>query len=192
MCVVLKPPGGASSNLFGEETPQEQTPRRVKNYMKSSIFGSEEDSVDSPASAKSRPRPGNDSVSQLFGGQESKSSRPVKNYLKSSIFAWDESDAGKKEKEKKEDEEEGKEKGNEGGGKLEQGDSVHDDAAPQVNTQVNGEVYQNGHGHGNGSINGDTNGYKTPPSEPSTPTSAAPGIQQRGRVPPGGFSSKLW
>ncbi|KAK7873446.1 hypothetical protein R5R35_000227 [Gryllus longicercus] len=36
---VLKPPGGGTSDIFGAPDPVQNSPRRVRNNMQSSVFG---------------------------------------------------------------------------------------------------------------------------------------------------------
>ncbi|KMQ95233.1 microtubule-associated protein jupiter-like protein [Lasius niger] len=71
LCRVLKPPGGASSDIFGA-APEETSPRRVKTHnqsqLGSALFGKANGTDNAHAILSPRSnKPGNDSYNRLFG-----------------------------------------------------------------------------------------------------------------------------
>ncbi|XP_013785675.1 microtubule-associated protein Jupiter-like [Limulus polyphemus] len=89
---VLKPPGGANSNIFNTSNDNDQhyslSPRRVKNHMQSSIFSQDDDITNTPLSQQRRQNQDSDSQNRLFGPPEENSSpRKVIDRLKSNIFS---------------------------------------------------------------------------------------------------------
>ncbi|GLH12270.1 Microtubule-associated protein Jupiter [Gryllus bimaculatus] len=79
---VLKPPGGGTSDIFGAPDPVQNSPRRVRNNMQSSVFGPP------PTNGEITPRSkmGCDSYNRLFGPADSRPQSATKNRLKSSII----------------------------------------------------------------------------------------------------------
>ncbi|KAJ8882597.1 hypothetical protein PR048_014408, partial [Dryococelus australis] len=78
--MVLKPPGGGSSNIFGAPDVPEATPRRRnQSHLQSSVLPGCD--MGTPARAK----PGNNSYERLFGEPEPRQPSATKNRLKSNI-----------------------------------------------------------------------------------------------------------
>lgn len=132
---ITRPPGGESADIFGSSptsTPP-STPRKVKNYMASSIFSA--DVKDGSGPVKPKARPDNDSFNRLFGENEGPVS-PRKNLLKSNIIFSD---------------------GNEG---KSNGHSVSGDSTPNGNG--NGLNGHGSHYGSTSSISGSSSGSNTP------------------------------
>ncbi|KAK0132524.1 Jupiter microtubule associated 2 [Merluccius polli] len=71
-CRVLRPPGGGSSNLFGN-FEEDASPRRRPNKMASAIF----DTADEPREAAARrSNPPGGKTSGIFGGAEAPAQQP--------------------------------------------------------------------------------------------------------------------
>jgi len=105
---ITRPPGGESSDIFGtaaaaSPTPTPPvTPRKVKNYMASTIFSPQDQ-----GQVKTRQRPDDDSFKRLFGAKDAAKAAAAggdatdggsgspsprgKNYQKSSIIFQDDS-----------------------------------------------------------------------------------------------------
>jgi len=92
---VLKPPGGDDSDIFGVRSVPSQdilaSPRRVKNYQQSSIFGNDVDSdrassISSGASTPTRRKMSTSSQERLFGGEDFSTPRRVVDRMKSNVF----------------------------------------------------------------------------------------------------------
>ncbi|PNF30840.1 hypothetical protein B7P43_G06108, partial [Cryptotermes secundus] len=81
---VLKPPGGASSDIFGRPDEVDQSPRKIRSnhHLKSSVFGTH--STPEPP-ATSRSKPGNDTHNRLFGPLENRPQSASLNRMKSNI-----------------------------------------------------------------------------------------------------------
>jgi len=165
---ITKPPGGEASDLFSTPmgTPP-TTPRKVKNYMASTIFTPV---TANGADQKIRQRPGGNSFNRLFGigagedGADGASPpatpRGGKNHQKSNVI---------------------------------------------FTAEENGRPRTNGNGYAR-SINGSEGSYSGSSSGSVTPNGSINGdadhprheVHNGGggtpvrRVPPGGFSSKLW
>jgi len=163
---ITKPPGGETSDVFTTSpgsslagTPP-GTPRRVKNYMASTIFSEDGPVVDHALSSQmprnTKHRPQDNSFSKLFGN----------GHFEDSIDG-----------------------------------SVSPASTPRAaNGIMNGTPKMNGNGlnghHENGTNSGSSSGTATPIGDYAngmngrhTPDS---GLCTPRRVPPGGYSSKLW
>jgi len=245
---ITRPPGGESSDIFGSSptTTPPSTPRKVKNYMASTIFTPSQGSQ-----VKSRNRPDDDSFNRLFGAKTGDMADGLmtprgKNHQKSNIFSGVEKTNGvvveNGVKNGVNGHANGIVNGTNGVNGHANGTNGHTNgtngtiAAAVAATNglvvvttttngtngvatngVNGHVTNgNGHTHGNGmnghatngtnghafetgsisgsssgsatpngSINGDykTNGHNGSNGMPGTPSK---------RIPPGGYSSKLW
>jgi len=170
---ITKPPGGEASDIFSTPTSTPpSTPRRVKNYMASNIFGPAANGSNGVEPKNIRPRPDGNSFNRLFGngvGTEDVADgtsppatpRAAKNYQKSNVIF-----------------------------------------AEQNGTAVtNGRHVVNGNGYGRsidgseGSISGSSSGSVTPNGsingDVDHPRHETPVTPSR-RIPPGGFSTKLW
>lgn len=101
ICRVLKPPGGGSSDIFGQGAGPavENSPRRVRTYVNSSqLFSDNAASSSSNTTSSSNGsnlnsngttasnKPGNDSHERLFGPLLNRPPSAVKDRLKSNIL----------------------------------------------------------------------------------------------------------
>jgi len=188
---VLKPPGGGSSDIFGGDN--QQTPRSIKNHMKSNIFAAPE-----PVNKngdKSRRVNTMDSHNRLFG-DVNRPGTPAKNHMKSSIpfggiDAVDTNGHGKTN---------GSTNGSMNG---------HSETNCKPIVNGNGVAHTNGHTihetgisktNGGNPVTGE--GYIKPATAeinmqvPALNGSALNGsrdhVINKNRVPPGGYSSGLW
>jgi len=164
---ITKPPGGESSDIFSTPTSTPpSTPRKVKNYMASTIF--------TPVAANGAEQKGNirqradgNSFTRLFG-----------------IGGEDGPDGASPPATPR-------------GGKNHQKSNV-------IFSEQNGHGRHNGNGYA-GSINGSEGSYSGSSSGSVTPNGSINGDVDRPRqdvhngggtpvrrIPPGGFSSKLW
>ncbi|XP_065087023.1 microtubule-associated protein Jupiter isoform X2 [Ochlerotatus camptorhynchus] len=94
---VLKPPGGGSSDLFGADGAEPQTPRSMnKNRMQSSIFAAPEgQKAGNGSETPRRAAAGQDSHNRLFG-EVDRPYTPAKNHMKSNLpIGSDATDSGK-------------------------------------------------------------------------------------------------
>ncbi|XP_021946132.1 microtubule-associated protein Jupiter isoform X2 [Folsomia candida] len=196
---ITRPPGGESSDIFGSSptnTPP-TTPRKVKNYMASSIFGSTEGQQ-----VKARVRPDGDSFNRLFGAKEGGdvTDSPKKDHQKSNIIF----------------KEGGKVNGHAAtiGVVVPNGDAGLIGATNGISVAngtnghtvaTNGVVVpSNGHYHGGsgstGSLSGPSSGSSTPngsingdyKSNGNGSTNGGMPVTPSRRIPPGGYSTKLW
>lgn len=201
---VLKPPGGGSSDLFGADNNQPQTPRSMnKNRMQSNIFAVPEGQRAGNGETPRRAANGQDSHNRLFG-EVDRPYTPAKNHMKSNlpIGPADQPDSSSN----------GKANGHSNG-----------HSAAKTNGHQHGNGHANGHsnGHSNGtsSTNGHSNGTSSaaPSQNGSTHKNGNPvtgegyksggaaeintsipslngsgHVINKNRIPPGGFSSGLW
>lgn len=83
---ITKPPGGETSEIFGTPTSTPPTtPRKVKNYMASTIFSPDETKSERPIRARTE----DNSFNRLFGNEDGKGSPRGKNWQKSNIVFAD-------------------------------------------------------------------------------------------------------
>lgn len=191
---VLKPPGGESSDIFGNDAPS--TPRQAKKHNMSNIFAAPE-----PVNKTGENKKHNnaDSHNRLFG-EVQRPQTPSRNVMKSNIPIGSGAIAN-------------------GDGvdapPARSNGTANGKCTPVVATNGNG-VAKNGNGHaygngnatnGNGVARSDSggdlyinkkdmnDGYKSAsPMEINTPSTngAAKQIINKNRIPPGGFSSGFW
>uniref|UniRef100_A0A1Q3FUY6 Microtubule-associated protein Jupiter n=1 Tax=Culex tarsalis TaxID=7177 RepID=A0A1Q3FUY6_CULTA len=205
---VLKPPGGGSSDLFGADNNQPQTPRSMnKNRMQSNIFAVPEGQRAGNGETPRRAANGQDSHNRLFG-EVDRPYTPAKNHMKSNlpIGPADQPDSSSSSSSN------GKANGHSNG-----------HSAAKTNGHQHGNGHANGHsnGHSNGtsSTNGHSNGTSSaaPSQNGSTHKNGNPvtgegyksggaaeintsipslngsgHVINKNRIPPGGFSSGLW
>ncbi|KAK0097996.1 hypothetical protein PV326_011891 [Microctonus aethiopoides] len=183
--LVLKPPGGGSSDIFGASA--DESPRRVKHHnqsqLGSALFG--DGGASTGSSSPETPRankPGNDSYKRLFGPPDP-TTHNTKYHMRSNIAL------------------NGDKMNNitsmingariNGGSALINGNANTNDntdgnpvtGAGYISDQQNNSVASH-NGSSSASINGD--------SKSTTDSSPMSTKQGRTRVPPGGFSSGLW
>jgi len=194
---ISKPPGGDTSDIFTtpNSTPP-STPRKVKNYMASNIF--------TPADAEARSvrqRPDDNSFKKLFGTSNGTADTPDggsprgKNYQKSNVlFPQANGSAnghvngnGKSPSAHNGDSHEngsnGTASGSSSGSATPSGSICGDIEHPKTNGTSNGVASTNGsttNGSSTNGVNGAVNG------------AAKPAATNSKRIPPGGFSTKLW
>uniref|UniRef100_A0A182T649 Microtubule-associated protein Jupiter n=1 Tax=Anopheles maculatus TaxID=74869 RepID=A0A182T649_9DIPT len=94
--LVLKPPGGGSSDLFGADQLGPNTPRTMsKNRMQSNIFATPADAHKNGSETPRRAAQGQDSHNRLFG-ELNRPFTPAKNHMKSNLpIGADQADGGK-------------------------------------------------------------------------------------------------
>jgi len=234
---ITKPPGGETSDIFTTtptSTPP-STPRKVKNYMASTIFTP--DAVTKEAQHKIRIRPDDGSFNRLFGASDSPQSSPHhqanghgdntdgqltprgKNHQKSNVLFGE---GGKSNGHTNgTNGTNGTTNGTNGHGANGHGNG-HDSNGHGANGHDSNGHGTNGHGtnghgtngnggdsgsssgsatpvgnghangHSNGHGNGHTNGHKTNGHSNGSHEGSTNGGTPGKRIPPGGFSSKLW
>ncbi|KAK7873447.1 hypothetical protein R5R35_000227 [Gryllus longicercus] len=192
---VLKPPGGGTSDIFGAPDPVQNSPRRVRNNMQSSVFGPP------PTNGEITPRSkmGCDSYNRLFGPADSRPQSATKNRLKSSIILSNDADSSPP-------------KDNNSNSPIKEisaVDGVSTKASMPRRNPVTGdgmyfkEIRRSARRRDGNPVTGEgyTNGEKQPAANNAPPAAAAAPTTngtshsappQRNRVPPGGYSSGLW
>jgi len=190
---ISKPPGGDTSDIFTtpNSTPP-STPRKVKNYMASNIF--------TPADAEVRSvrqRPDDSSFTKLFGTTNGTADTPDggsprgKNYQKSNVLFPQANGSANGHVNGKsahngdshENGSNGTASGSSSGSATPSGSICGDIEHPKTNGTSNGVASTNGsttNGSATNGVNGAVNGTTKPAATNSK------------RIPPGGFSSKLW
>lgn len=200
---VLKPPGGGSSDLFGADGAEPQTPRSMnKNRMQSSIFAAPEgQKAGNGSETPRRAAAGQDSHNRLFG-EADRPYTPAKNHMKSNLpIGSDATDSGKTNGHSN-----GSSKSSNGhhqngnGVAHTNGHSSNGSNGTAVNGHSNGTSTssapsQNGSSHKNGNpVTGE--GYKSGGAAEINTTvpslNGAGHVINKNRIPPGGFSSGLW
>lgn len=198
---VLKPPGGGSSDLFGNDN-MPQTPRNSKNRMQSNIFAAPDgQKAGNGAETPRRGVAGQDSHNRLFG-EVDRPYTPAKNHMKSNLpIGADLPDGAAKTN--------GHSKTN---GHHQNGNGIASNGHSNGNGSIssNGNTNGTANGHSNGSSsalsqNGSTHksgnpvtgeGYKSGgAAEINTTVPSLNGgghVINKNRIPPGGFSSGLW
>jgi hypothetical protein len=193
---ISKPPGGDTSDIFTtpSSTPP-STPRKVKNYMASNIFTPADESRN-----VRQQRPDDNSFTKLFGAAQITDDTPDggsprgKNYQKSNVlFPQTNGTNGHlngngKASSLSGDSENGSISGTSSGSATpsSSGSICGDLDIPKTNGTTNGVAKTNGTASNgvasppNGAVNGTNGSIKQQPSTPSR------------RIPPGGFSTKLW
>jgi len=164
---ITKPPGGEASDIFStpSSTPP-PTPRKVKNYMASTIFtpvvanGAEQ-------KANIRQRPDGNSYTRLFGiggedAPDGATPRGGKNHQKSNVIFTEDN-----------------------------GHARHTNGNGYVRAINGSEGSYSGSSSGSVTPNGSINGDVDHPRHEVVHNGGGGGTPVR-RVPPGGFSSKLW
>lgn len=201
---VLKPPGGGSSDLFGADGAEPQTPRSMnKNRMQSSIFAAPDGQKAGNGSETPRRNvAGQDSHNRLFG-EADRPYTPAKNHMKSNLpIGSDGTDSGKTNGHSN-----GSSKSSSSNGHHQNGNGV-----AHTNGHSNGSSGTTANGHSNGtstssapSQNGSSHkngnpvtgeGYKSGGAAEINTTvpslNGAGHVINKNRIPPGGFSSGLW
>lgn len=203
---VLKPPGGGSSDLFGADGAEPQTPRSMnKNRMQSSIFAAPEGQKAGGNGSETprRAAAGQDSHNRLFG-EADRPYTPAKNHMKSNLpIGSDATDSGKTNGHSN-----GSSKSSSSNGHHQNGNGVAHTNGHSSNgsngTTANGHSNgtftssapsQNGSSHKNGNpVTGE--GYKSGGAAEINTTvpslNGAGHVINKNRIPPGGFSSGLW
>lgn len=179
---VLRPPGGGSSDIFGQDAPS--TPRSVKNHMQSNIFSSEKGSVKNNGDQPRRGQKSVDSYTRLFGDAD-RPFTPAKNHMKSSIPFGGENGNGNGNSN-------GLHASNGRNGRSDNGGSSSSASSISSSTE---NLKMNGVSKTDGNpVTGE--GYKAGGgAEINTTIPSLNGANQvinKNRIPPGGFSSGLW
>lgn len=177
---ILKPPGGASSDIFGTNASngQDGAGRRANNYNKSNLF-EDGSSTATPAeqASENRRQAGNGTISSIFGGPDLtpyQTPRKVKDYMKSSVFGTNNA--------LKEDQLNGNHTVLITDKKTDEGDQESADSENSTDSANSGSLKQGG---GN-PITGE--GYNAEVKDEGG--SFLPAVKVRN--PPGGHSTKLW
>lgn len=174
---VSRPPGGGSSDIFGAELPQ--TPRNVKNHMKSNIFSTDKDaSVKNNSDQPRRAQKNVDSYQRLFGEPE-RPFTPAKNHMKSNIPFGVKTEAAQQLLTN----------GSNGHAHHNHSSSGKTGSVSSASSSVSSStenLKMNGFSKAEGNpVTGE--GYTGPVNVPGVHP-----VINKNRVPPGGFSSGLW